>query len=96
MPHGEPVEWHHTLGIEKHGSILDAIVFVGKELQVGIMGSNNPHGMTLIQLFDDGLGNGAARARLGAATQLVDEEKRTVVGIGQQLLHILEVRRVGA
>ena len=86
---GKAVERFHVLGVEKHGTVANARIFVGQKFEVGKVGGHHAEGMTAVKLFQESLGNGTARARLSAPTQLV--EKKQCVGISclQQLLHAL-------
>ena len=95
MAYGKAIEGGHAFGVEEHGAVDDAVVAVGHHLEVSKMSGDNAERASLAELFEHCLGDGAARARLGAAAQLVQKEQRTIVGDGQQLFHILQMRRVG-
>ena len=96
MPNGETVERLHLLCVEQHRPVADARTFVCQQLQVGIVGSDDTEGVAAVQLFEQCLGNGAARPWFGAPTQLVKQKEGALVSRFQQLFHILQMRSVCA
>ncbi len=57
---------------------------VGQELQVGIVRGDHAKGLLLVELQEDGFGDGAAQLGLGAGAELVDEEEGLAIGMFQQ------------
>ena len=74
MPHRETIKRHHTFGVEQHSAIKNALIAVGQQFEVCEVGRNHAKRVTTVQFFQQRFGNGAARAWLRAATQLVKEE----------------------
>ena len=59
------------------------------------MGCNHTHHPVLVELLQDGLGNGSANLRLGTAAHLVDKDESFLTSLREEQLHVLQVAAIG-
>ena len=64
--------------------------------QVGVVRGNYAKRSQLAELVQNSLGNGAAQHWLGSATKFVDEDERFFIAEFHKMLHVHQVRTVGA
>ena len=60
------------------------------------MGGDDAEGMFADQFFEDDLGKGASQIGVAAAAQLIDKETGSSTGILHEVLHVLQMRTIGA
>ena len=89
--HPQLVERTHLRGVEQHGAVDNRLVLVGQLLEVGVMGGDDTQRATLAELFQQCRSDGTARARLGAATQLVEQEEGARRRHLEQVVHVAQM-----
>ena len=82
--------------IVKHGAVDDPWVVLGKVFEVLIVGGDDRPCLLLPELLEHRFGNGSSNLRFCASTELVDEDERALVGLSHHVLHVHQVRRIGA
>ena len=81
----------HLMTVVEHGAVDDALVVVGKMLQVLVVGSDDAKRLLLPELLQHRLGYRTADGRLSTAAKLVNQQQRTLVGLTHHLLHVHQV-----
>ena len=64
-------------------------------LEILIMGGDNSHHLTVVELLQYGLGYGASHLGFSAASHLIDQDKRFSTTTRQEEFHVLQVTAVG-
>ena len=59
------------------------------------MGGDDSICSSVVELAQDGLGDGSARRRFGSRTELVDKDECLAVRLRQHVLHVVKERAVG-
>ena len=95
ITHRQLEERLHALAVIEHSAIDHAISLIGKMLQILVMGCDHTHHPVLVELLQDGLGNGSANLRLGAAAHLVDKDESLLTSLREEQLHVLQVAAIG-
>ena len=83
------------LSVIEHRSVDDTVGLVGEVLQVLVVGRHDSHHLMLIELLEDGLGNGSADLWFGTAAHLIDEDQCLLAALGQEQFHVLQVAAIG-
>ena len=85
----------HALAVIEHRSVDHAVGFVGKMLQILVVGGYHTHYLMLIELLENRLGNGTAYLGLGSATHFIDQDEGLLAALRQEQLHVLQVAAIG-
>ena len=85
----------HVLAVIEHRPVDHTVGLVGKMFQVLVVGRHHAHHLMLVQLLEDGLGDGPANLRFGATAHLVDEDERLLAATREEKFHVLQVAAVG-
>ena len=92
----EAEERLHLLPVVEHGAVHHSRMAVGVALQVLVVGGDDAVRARGDKPLEDGLRERAAYLRLRAAAKLVDEQQRPGARVFHHVLHIEQVRGVGA
>ena len=92
----EPEKRPDVLHVESHRAVEDALCVARVVFDVRIVGGDHSETSLRFQLFEYRFGDRSADDRLGAGAEFVDQDQRTVVGMAQDVLHVQQVRTVGA
>ena len=96
VAHRELEKRLHVLTVVEHGAVNQSVGVVGIVFEVLIVSGDDAEHAFVVDLMQNGLSQGSTNLRLGAATELIDENERSVVGTIEHHLHIIEMRTVGA
>ena len=81
--------------VKNHRAIEDTFTFVGKNLQVGVVGRDYTKRLAVIQFPQDGLGNRTPDLRIGTRAKFIDEYQRTLIGVFQKQAHVGQAGTIG-
>ena len=89
--HQQTVGRAQGLGVELHAGVFHAFMFVGKGLELAVVGRHDGQDMSVVQILDHGHGESRAFGRIGPDTDFVDEDEVPVACCGQDGNHVLHM-----
>ena len=96
LPNLELEEWLHLGAVVEHGAVDDALVVLGKLLEVMVVRGDDAKGASVVDALQHGLGDGASDERVCAAAELVYEHQALWAAVAQHVLHVQQMAAVGA
>ena len=82
------------LSVVAHGSVHEAVGFVGESFEVGVVGIHHARRARLGEVFQNGFGNGSAQTWFGACSKFVNQKQCFSIGKVQKILHVGQVTAV--
>ena len=86
----------HFVSVVEHGSVGDALVTVGIEFQVLVVGRDDAPCVSLAELVEHAFGDGTADLRFCAGSKFINQDERPLVCRFHHVLHVEQMAAVGA